>query len=132
MESMRSERWNESIWKKDLIKVGGPHVCVWSEEALGGDGVLGKICQVNYLGDLTRALPVLSACCQHTTIPRIEGTREGFSNWHNSRALRGKERSAKICFLQMFWTAARSTHKRKLAPTSEVRRYISLNCSHNS
>ena len=57
--------------------------------------------QVNYLGYITRTPPALSVCCRHNTIPRIEGTQEGFSSWHNSQALREKEKkkSAKICFL---------------------------------
>lgn len=90
--------------------------------------------QVNYLGYITRALPSLSVCCRHNTIPRIEGTQEGFSSWHNSQALREKEKKKVLKFVsfQMFWNIARPTHKRKLAPTSEVRPYISLNCSHNS
>lgn len=57
--------------------------------------------QVNYLGYITRTPPALSVCCWHNTIPRIEGTQEDFSSWHNSQALREKEKkkSAKICFL---------------------------------
>lgn len=133
MESMRSEHWTENIWKKDLTKERGPHACMWSVEVVGlYKGSL--LSQMNSLGYITRALSTLSACCWHNTIPRIEGTQEGFSNWHNSQALREKEKKKVLKFVsfQMFWNIARPTHKRKLAPTSEVRPYISLNCSHNS
>lgn len=38
-ESMRSERRTENIWKKDLIKEGGPHACMWSDEVYRGGGI---------------------------------------------------------------------------------------------
>lgn len=69
MESMRSERWNESIWKKDLIKMGGPQACVWSEEALGGDGVLGEICPGELLGR-----PYQSTACPFCLLPTYHHT----------------------------------------------------------
>lgn len=40
--------------------------------------------QVNYLA-ISPEPPALSVCCWHNTIPRIEGTQEDFSSWHNSQ-----------------------------------------------
>lgn len=132
MGSIKSKHQNESIWEKDFVKWGGLDTCVWSEEAVGDSGISRKIGPSELIERRHQSTPALSVCCQCNTTPRIERTREGFSNWHNSQALREKGRSAEICFLQMFWNSARCTHKRKLAPTSPGRRYISLNCSHNS